>query len=69
MGPGGSAIEALCGSSLFFAVLLGWMAKNRRLSIPGWVLLGVVPVLNVVGFVILLLVRPKGGDASLPTEK
>ena len=64
MGPGGISILPFLVSSLVLPFVFAFMARNRSLSVPGWAVLGFIPVLNVVGFVILLCIRPKS-HASL----
>ncbi len=51
--------------SLLFAVLLPLLAGRRGLSRAPWILVGLIPVANVVGLIFLAL-KPTvtGGDAD-----
>lgn len=59
MGLGGISIEGLVVWAIVGAAVLGWMARNRGLSTVGWAVFGAIPMLSLLGFMLLLFVRPK----------
>lgn len=44
-------------SMVVFSVGLGTMARHRNLSAVGWALLGLIPIVNLVSWIVLLRIR------------
>ena len=51
-------------SSVVFAIGLATMAKRRGLSVSGWAVLGLIPLVNFVSWIILLCIGEKSSKTA-----
>lgn len=49
--------QILFASMVIFAIGLSRMARRRGLSASGWAVVGLIPIVNFVGWIILLCIR------------
>ncbi len=56
-------------TSLLFSVSLAVMAKRRDLNAAGWAVIGLIPWLNFVGWIVLLRTRQRQTSEIAPKTK